>query len=128
VTAPAGGAKKLWEHRARRVLNSLSRGLKAIGFEVSPVHFNAGGVAVWGEVSFHARRPSSNRSVYVCAYHDMGTPNGEAVLYRVEEWPEHLGGARGHKRTGPNMWLALCFVLPTFVKVLAEFADSQTFE
>jgi hypothetical protein len=94
--------KRSWELQARKVMRAIKRELETRAFEVSAVRYNAGGSAVMGEVTFHARlrnRPSA--SVYVMAHHNL--LDGRAcIMFRFEEWPEYLGAEKGHKRMGPN--------------------------
>jgi hypothetical protein len=92
----ARSEKREWEKRARRAMNLTARMLKAEGFEVSPVRFNPGGVAVWGEASFRARRPGDRIGAYLQAHRYR---DEDAIMYRAEEWPT---GEHRHHRMGPN--------------------------
>ena len=108
--------KRKWELKARKQMRALKRELQARGFTVSPVHYNRGGSAVMGEVSFYAHRhpgpgaldmtigerfARNTQAIYVQAHHSL--LDGRAcIMYRFEQWPEHLGGERSHRRMGPN--------------------------
>jgi hypothetical protein len=111
------GDKRAWELKARRQIRGVKRELEKRGFTVSPVHYCKGGPAVMGEVSIHAHRNTytdpqqpegfrlafqrRTQAIYVQAFHDLF--NGSAgIMYRFEQWPEYLGGDRGHARMGQN--------------------------
>lgn len=99
--------KRAWERRARRYMNAIAKSLRLDGFEVSRVRYNAGGVAVMGEVTLYARK--GDHAVFAEAVHRVASPisSGDVIMYRSTEWPEHLGGPKRHCRTGANKWMRL---------------------
>jgi len=98
--------KRVWELEARRVMRGVKTALQAKHCEVSPVRYNRGGIAVMGEVTMHARIVGETGNViglYVQANHSLLDGTAQ-IMFRFEQWPEYLGGERGHKRMGPNRY------------------------
>lgn len=106
---PNVNEKRAWELRARGYCRSLALELRKLGFRTSPAHFNPGGPAVWGECSFYAIKDSHTVRVEALRLWSSLPCPEDAVMYRAEDWPEHLGGLRGHKRTGPNRYARVPF-------------------